>query len=305
MNSYDTLTKRLVTYKALYIMLLPGLIILIVFRYFPMYGILLAFKDYNLREGILGSQWVGMKYFEQMFRTPQFFSVFRNTMIISFSNFIVQFPVPIIFALLLMEVQHLRYKKFVQTVSYLPHFISWVVLGGIFIQIFSLDGIVNGARELMGLEPIIFMADPKYFRKIIVGTYVWKTFGWSSVIYFAALAGIDPSLYEAATIDGANRFQKAKYISLPCISGTIVILLILNVGKILGLGFDQIFNMYNASVYQVADIIDTYVYRKGLEGMNYSYGTAVNLFKSIISMTMIVVTNKLARKITNGEQGLW
>lgn len=305
MTAKTSLTKRLYDYRILFLMLLPGLIILLVFKYAPMYGILLAFKKYNIRAGILGSEWVGLKYFQQMFRTPQFLQVFRNTMIISASNYLVQLPVPIIFALLLNEVKGVRYKKWIQTVSYLPHFISWVVLGGIFIQIFSLDGIVNGFRGLFGLEPIIYMADPKYFRKIIVGTYVWKTFGWSSVIYFAALAGIDPSLYEAATIDGASRFQKALYISLPSIAGTIVVLSILNLGKILGVGFDQVFNMYNSSVYQVADIIDTYVYRQGLEGFNYSYGTAVNLFKSIISMVLIVSTNTVAKKLTNGEQGLW
>ncbi|WP_105614779.1 ABC transporter permease [Vallitalea okinawensis] len=304
MAQNNSLTKSLKKHYVHILMLLPGLIVVLLFCYGPMYGVLIAFKDYKMTKGILGSDWVGLKYFMQMFKRPQFINVLWNTIIISFSKLLFGFPVPVIFALLLNEIKGMKFKKVIQTVSYLPHFVSWVVLGGIFINLLSLTGPVNEIRQLIGLEPIIYMAREEHFRSILIITSIWKSFGWGSIIYFAALSGVDPSLYEAATIDGANRFQKAWYISIPCISSVVIIMLILNMGNILNAGFDQVFNMYNPSVYSVSDIIDTYVYRVGLEKMQYSFSTAVNLFKSIIALGMVLTVNRIA-KFVDEEHTLW
>lgn len=296
--------KNLNKHKVHILMLLPGLIVLILFYYGPMYGILIAFKDFKISKGIFASPWVGFKYFELIFNRPQFYNVLRNTLIISISKLIIGFPIPILFALLLNEIQAVKFKKVIQTVSYLPYFVSWVVLGGIFINIFGLNGPVNAIRMLFGFKPIVFMAKQEYFRGILIITHIWKGFGWGSIIYFAALSGVNPALYEAATIDGAGRFKKALYISIPSISSVIIIMLILSMGNILNAGFDQIFNMYNTSVYSVADIIDTYVYRIGLEKMQYSYSTAVNLFKSLVALFMIISVNKIAKKV-DSQHTLW
>lgn len=297
--------KKWKQYRVLLLMLVPGMLYYLIFHYAPMYGVTLAFKDFRIMEGILGSPWAGFKHFEMIFSDPYFYAVLKNTLIISLYKLIFGFPVPIVFALLLSEIASVRYKKLVQTVSYLPHFISWVVLGGIFFMIFSLEGPVNAIVKLLGGDPVLYLADERYFRSILVITGIFQGFGWGSIIYFAAITNIDPQMHEAAVIDGAGRFQRMLYISLPMLAPVIAIMLILSMSGILDAGFDQIFNMYNPQVYHVADIIDTYVYRKGLIEMNYSYATAVGLFKSVIALVLIVVVNGVVKLLGQKDHALW
>lgn len=286
------------------LMFLPIIIYYIVFHYVPMYGITLAFKDFKIGLGIFASPWVGIKHFERLLNLPAFTRAFRNTVIISLMKLVFGFPLPIILALILNEVRHLKFKKVVQTVSYLPHFLSWVVLAGMFMQLLSPStGLVNYILGYFNIDPIFFLGNNQWFRTTIILTDIWKGIGWSSIIYLAAISGISPSLYEAAICDGANRFMRMLYITLPCILPTITILLILNVGGILSAGFDQIFNLYNSAVYETGDIIDTYVYRIGLESMQYSLSTAVGLFKNLIGFVLVITTNFISKKLT--DSGIW
>lgn len=290
--------------KELFILFLPVLVFYIVFCYIPMGGIVIAFKDYKLMQGIWGSPWAGIDNFRELFSTPSFYEILGNTVWISILRLVVGFPAPIILALLLNEVKHSGYKKVVQTVSYLPHFLSWVILAGVFQQLLSPStGAVNAILEKLGISPIFFLGDPKWFIFTIILTGVWQGVGWGTVIYLAAISGIDPQLYEAAMLDGAGRFKQVLYITIPSLIPTITIILILNTGGILNAGFDQIMNMYNEAVYKVGDIIDTYVYRRGLEGMQYSYSTAVNLFKNVIGLGFVLFTNKIAKRL--GDNSLW
>jgi len=269
-----------------------------------MYGIVLAFKDYRFRLGILKSPWVGLENFYTMFRGIDFPKVFRNTVIISFYKLIAGFPAPIILALLLNEVRNKTYKKTIQTISYLPHFLSWVILAGVFIQLLSpSQGPVNYVIKLLGFEPIYFLGDPKWFRFTLVVTSIWKGVGWGSIIYLASISSINPELYEAAYIDGANRFQQVLKITLPSLAPVITIMFILNTGSLINDDFDQIFNLYNVAVYDVADVISTYTYRVGLVQMQYSFSTAVGLFKNIISFILILITNYITSLF--GEYGIW
>ena len=295
-----------VTHYELVLMFLPVLIYFLVFRYLPMYGITLAFKKFNLGLGILGSPWVGFDNFTTLFNTQTFLRAVRNTVIISLQRLVFSFPMPIVLALLLNEVRHLRFKKVVQTVSYLPHFLSWVILAGMFLQLLSPStGPVNHIlTQWFGRsDPIFFLGDNTYFRGTLIVTDIWKGMGWGSVLYLATISGIDTSLYEAAVMDGASRMQRMWYITMPSLVPTISILLILNVGGILDAGFDQIFNMYNEAVYETADIIDTYVYRVGLGQMRYSLGTAVGLFKNVIGFFLVIVTNRVSQRISGN--GVW
>jgi ABC-type polysaccharide transport system, permease component len=283
---------------------LPGIIYFIVFRYVPIYGLVIAFKDYTFADGIMGSPWIGLQAFQEMFASRSFWEVFKNTLVISFLEFAFSFPAPIIFALLLNEVMRLRAKKFFQTVSYLPHFVSWVILAGLFTQFLSPStGPINILIHALGGRPIYFMADPNWFVFVLVITEVWKSLGWGSIIYLAALSGIDTEMYEAASIDGAGRWVKMKSITLPSLAPTITIMLILAVGKLVNDNFDQIFNMYNPAVYKVADVMSTYIYRKGLENMEYTYATALGLFKNVISLAMVLGANALAKRIN--DNGIW
>ena len=297
--------KKIKQYRVLLIMLIPAMIYYIIFHYLPMYGVLLAFKDFKITEGILGSPWAGLRHFEKIMNDTYFFTVLKNTIIISLYKLVFGFPVPIIFALLLSEISNVKFKKMVQTVSYLPHFISWVVLAGIFFTLFSLDGPINGIVKMFGGDPMLFLADDRYFRTILVVTSIFQGFGWGSIIYFAAISSIDPQLYEAAVLDGAGRFKRMFYISIPMLAPVIAIMLILSMSGILDAGFDQIFNMYNVKVYNVSDIIDTYVYRKGLIEMNYSYATAVGLFKSVVALILIVIVNQTVKWIGGKEHAIW
>ena len=295
-----------VTQYELVLMFLPVLVYFLVFRYLPMYGITLAFKKFNLGLGILGSPWVGLDNFKTIFNTQTFLRAVRNTVIISLQRLVFSFPMPIVLALLLNEVRHLRFKNVVQTVSYLPHFLSWVILAGMFLQLLSPStGPVNHIlTQWFGRpDPIFFLGDNTYFRGTLIVTDIWKGMGWGSVLYLATISGIDTSLYEAAVMDGASRLQRIWYITMPSLVPTISILLILNVGGILDAGFDQIFNMYNEAVYETADIIDTYVYRVGLGQMRYSLGTAVGLFKNVIGFFLVIVTNRISQRISGN--GVW
>ncbi len=290
--------------RYLFILFLPGMLYFLVFRYIPIYGLAIAFKDYNFFDGIMGSPWVGFAVFKEVFASKGFWDVFRNTLGISLLQFAFGFPAPIVFALLLNEITRLRAKKVFQTISYLPHFVSWVILAGLFTQFLSPStGPVNVLIKALGGKPIYFMADTKWFVPVLVMTEVWKSIGWGSIIYLAAISSIDTEMYEAAEIDGAGRWARMRFITLPSLAPTITVMLILAIGKLVNDNFDQIFNMYNPSVYKVADVISTYVYRKGLEDMEYAYATAVGLFKNVIAFAMVIGANKFAQRI-NGN-GIW
>ena len=303
-GSKQTLLYKYKKHFNLFLLFVPVLIYLLIFCYTPMLGIVIAFKDYNLKAGIWGSPWVGLKYFRQLFSTPSFFEVLRNTIWISCLRILFGFPAPIILALLLNEVLSKRYKKVVQTVSYLPHFLSWVILAGIFIPFLSpASGPVSYIFKVFGLKPVYFLGDPKWFVFTLIITGIWQSCGWGSIIYLAAISNISMEQYESSFLDGANRLQRAIYITIPSILPAITIIFILNVGSILNGGFDQIFNLYNEGVYKVADIIDTYVYRRGLIKLEYSYSTAVNLFKSVIGFFMVLLTNQFTKKVS--DYSLW
>lgn len=296
--------KNLLLNGDLMLLMLPVVAYYVIFSYIPMAGIVIAFKEYRLLDGIWGSPWVGLKQFEVLFQTPSFFEVLRNTVVISALRILFGFPAPILLALLLNELRSEKYKRVIQTISYLPHFLSWVVLAGIFLQFLSpSSGPVNILLTKIGLQPIYFLGQPSTFVPTIIATGIWQSIGWGSIIYLAAISGISPELYESALLDGANRLQRIWYITLPSIAPTIVVLFILNMGSILNGGFDQIFNLYNDAVMSVADILDTYVYRRGLTGLQYSYAAAVGLFKNGIGFLFVFATNLFARKL--GDASLW
>jgi putative aldouronate transport system permease protein len=281
------------------ILLLPGIIYFLLLNYWPMLGITIAFKDYRLLDGISGSPWVGMKWFHILFSSPDFWTALRNTIIISFYKLVFNFPAPIVLALLLNEVYHSGFKRIVQTIVYFPHFLSWVILGGILFSLFSTEG---GVLQLLGLSSPPMM-QPGQFRGLLVLSEMWKEIGWGTIIYLAAIAGINPELYDAARMDGANRFHLVRYITLPSIAGTIAILLILRTGHILNVGFDQIFILYNPLVYNVADVLDTYVYRVGITMGRYPFATAAGLFQSVVGLLLLIVTNQVSKRV--GGEGIW
>ncbi|ALS26565.1 protein lplB [Paenibacillus sp. 32O-W] len=287
----------------LYLFLAPGVLYFVVFKYLPMYGIMIAFQDYSPFKGITGSGFVGFKHFIRFFEDAEFITVFRNTLLISLYKLIFGFPVPIILALMLNEVRKTWFKATAQTLFYIPHFFSWVIFGGIVIQVLSSKGMVNSLISWFGGEPILFMTHKEYFRSILVASDIVKESGWSSIIYLAAIAGVNPSLYEAAKMDGAKKRHEIWHITLPGIHTTIMVLFILQLGNILELGVQQVFMLYNPLVYEVGDIIDTYVYRVGLTEQKYSFATAVGLFQSTVGLVLIYMANRLARRFGGG--GLW
>ncbi|WP_028549969.1 ABC transporter permease [Paenibacillus sp. UNC451MF] len=300
----QTLWKRILAYRYLYIMLLPAIAYYSVFHYYPMYGALIAFKQFSITKGIMGSPWVGLKHFEYLFGLDKFWQVFWNTIIISLYRLVFGFPLPLIMAVLLNEAGRLVFKKTVQTIVYLPHFISWVIMGGLLISLLSTDsGVVNNVIRSLGGEPVGFLTDENYFRSTLVWSMIWKEFGWNTIIYMAALAGVNPQLYEAAVMDGANRWRRIWHITLPSIRSTIIILLILRIGGLMEAGFEQIFVLYHPGVYNSADIIDTYVYRIGLTEGRFSIAAALGLFKSAINFVLLVTANRLSRMM--GEQGIY
>ncbi len=291
------MSKEEVTF---HLMLLPGMIILAIFVFAPLFGSIMAFENYVPAKGLLRSKWVGLSNFDFIFSLPDSKQVFMNTLIIAFAKLIVNIIIPVTFAILLNEIRVSICKKTFQTIVYLPHFLSWVVLATVITNMFSLDGPINSVVSLFGGTPIYFLADNKWFRTVIVLTDAWKEFGYNSVVYLAALTGIDPGLYEAASIDGANRFKQILHITVPALLPTVVLMTSLNLGNILSAGFDQVFNLYNPIVYETGDIIDTYVYRIGMVERQYSIGAAVGLLKSVISFILILGSNRLA-KMTTGS----
>ena len=296
--------KHLLRNKLLYILLLPGMLFFIIFNYLPMYGIVIAFMDFNVIKGIWGSQWVGISNFIELFSYSEFYNVLKNSLLINIYRLIWGFPAPIIVALMLNEIRRIRYKRVIQSLLYLPHFISWVVIAGIVYNFLSPSGgLVNVIIEMLGGKPVAFLQRPEYFRSIIVISDIWKEVGWGSIIYLAAMAGISSELYEASIIDGASRFQRILFVTIPGISTTIIVLFTLRMGSLLRNGFEQIFLLYNSLVYDVADVFETYTYRVGLMQGSYSFATAVGIFQSVIGLILILFTNKMAKKY--GEGGLW
>lgn len=289
---------EVVKHRELYLLLIPGLVYLLIFRYAPMYGAQIAFKRFNLAKGIVGSEWIGFDHFVRLFSDRVFPRVVWNTLVLSLMKLVFQFPAPIILALLLNELRNPGYKRVVQTVSYVPHFISWVVVGGLFIDLLSPSfGIVNRALAAFGVERIFFLAERSWIRWILVGTNIYKEVGWGTIIYLAAIAGIDPELYQAAVVDGAGRFRQIWHITIPCIASTTIVLLILRIGQLMNAGMEQVLMMYNPSVYDVVDIIDTYVYRVTFNTFKFDFTTAAGLFKSVVGCVLILGANSVARRV--------
>jgi putative aldouronate transport system permease protein len=281
----------------LYLMLVPGIIFLIIFKYTPMYGLIISFQDFSIFRGISDSPWVGWKHFEKLMNNDQFFDVLRNTIVISVYKLAVLFPAPIVISILLNELRKMVFKRVIQSVVYLPHFISWVIVSGIFLNLLSINGgIVNSILIKLGGQPIAFFLNPDVFQSLLVFTEGWKEVGWGTIVYLAALSSIDPQLYEAAKMDGANRFQQILHVTLPGMASTIVLMLILRLGNMLEAGTEQILVMYNPVVYNVADVIGTYVYRVGLGSSDYSFSTAVGLFESVVAFILIVTGNSLCKR---------
>lgn len=283
----------------LHLMILPGLLFILIFKYMPLGGITIAFKEFLPGKGIWGSPWVGLENFEYMLALPDTKRVMWNTLFIAAAKILINFPVPIIISILLNEVKNHRFKRSVQTIIYLPYFISWVILAGIIQDLFAKEGLINQVLGIFGAEPVFFLGNKYAFLGVLIGTDVWKNFGYNTVVYLAAITGIDETLYEAAKIDGANRFQQIWNVTLPGIAPIVVLMMILNLGNVLNAGFEQIFNLYNPLVYETADIIDTFVYRISLVEANYSLGTAVGLLKSVVSFILIVTSYKIANKYSD------
>ena len=305
-NRFKHTLKECYKYRGLLLLLLPAFIWFAVFKYAPMYGVVVAFKNYKSKYGIVGSPWLDpvFKNFTKLFNTPNFHQVFMNTLIISLLKIAITFPAPIIFALMLNEVRNQRYKKVIQTITYLPHFISWVVLAGLLRTLLSpVNGVVNDLIVAFGGQKISFLMEKDWFRPIVVMSSLWKNIGWGSIVYLAAITGIDPTVYEAADIDGAGRFRKIFSITVPSILPVITIMFILRMGEIMNGGFDQIVNLYNSFTYSVGDILDTYAYRMGLEKFDYSYSTAITLFKNVIGLGMVLLTNYITKRL--GGEGVY
>ncbi|MBP1914448.1 putative aldouronate transport system permease protein [Lederbergia galactosidilyticus] len=298
--------KRILKQWDLQLMVIPGLLLILIFNYFPMYGVLMAFQDYNIFKGMSGSEWVGFKHFIKFFNDSSFFEIMRNTVAISGLKILIGFPAPIILALMLNEIRNMPFKRTVQTITYLPHFLSWVIVAGFAISILSTEsGSLNILLMKLGFinEPINFLSIPKYFWGIIISTNLWKSIGFASIVYIAAMAGVDPQLYEAAALDGASRFKQMFLITIPSIMPIIVIFLILEIGNLLNAGFEDLLLLgSNAVLRPVSDVIDTYVYRVGISNQLYSYATAIGLFKAVISVTLLTMANQIARRSDNS---LW
>ncbi|MEK5238140.1 ABC transporter permease subunit [Paenibacillus sp. FSL L8-0470] len=302
----DSLARRFFKQWDIQLMVIPALLFVFVFSYIPMYGVLMAFQDYSIYKGFLHSPWVGFKHFEMFFNAPEFWTVMRNTLVISLLKFFVGFPAPILLALMLNEVKKAAFKRVVQTISYLPHFLSWVIVSGFVISLLSTDnGSINILLQSVHLidEPINFLSIPEYFWTILVTTDVWKEIGFASIVYLAAIAGVDPHIYEAASIDGASRFKQIFHITIPSILPVITIFMILAIGNLLSAGFEDILLLgSNPVLRDVSEVLDTYVYRIGIENSRFSYATAAGLFKAIISVGMLTMANLFARRSGNS---LW
>lgn len=298
------ISKIIARDRWLYFMLLPGIIYFILFKYLPMWGVLIAFKNYQPFLGFWHSDWVGLKHFTRFFSEPTFWMLFKNTVILALYNLVFFFPLPIVVALMLNEVRKEFLKRFVQTLVYIPHFFSWVVVVGIFYILFTVEGgVVNELIVKVGGERVNFLISSEWFRTMIMTEVVWKETGWGTIIFLAALAGVDPGLYEASKIDGAGRWRQLWHITLPAIRSTIIILFILRLGHFMDTGFEQIILMLNAMNREVGEVFDTYVYSVGINQSQFSYSTAVGLFKSVVGLVLVLATNALAKKA--GEEGIY
>lgn len=298
-----TVISKIKRSKYLYALFFLPFCYFIIFKYLPMYGIVIAFKDYDIVKGINGSAWAGFKYFKMYLEDPYFWKLVRNTFLLGAYNLLWSFPFPIILALMINEIRNSRFKKFIQSVSYLPHFISTVVVCGMLVMFLSSDGMINQLITALGGQSIQFLMLPQCFRTIYISSNIWQNAGWNSIIYLAALTGINDELYEAATIDGASRFQKTIHVTLPGIATTISVMLILEIGHIITLGYQKIILLYNGSTYETADILSTYVYRRGLQSADFSYGAAIGLFEGILALIMVWGANRISKKIS--ETSLW
>ena len=288
--------------KELYILIMPTIILFFIFLYVPMAGLVVGFRKYDIVSGLFGVEWVGFKYFKQFFQDPYFFRILRNTIILNFNMLLFTFPAPILLALFINEIKSKKTKRLFQSVSYLPHFIATVVVVGLMKEMLSGDGMINQILEVFGIQRQLFFNDANWFRPMYVGSSVWEGTGWAAIIYLAALTGINMELYEAAAIEGANRFQKIIYVTIPALLPVIIILLILQIGNIMSIGIEKVFLMYNPGIYETADVITTYVYRRGILNMDISYATAVGLFNSIINFCLLLMANKISKKSGNN---LW
>lgn len=289
--------------RYLYLMMLLPMLYFFIFHYIPMYGILLAFKKFDISLGILGSPWVGLQYFREFFGNEYSWTLVWNTVALRLWHLSIGFPAPIVLALLLNEIRQERFKRLVQSSSYLPHFISLVVVTSMVTSFLATDGPVNQILAAFGMEPVQWMQRPEYFRPIYIFSGIWQDAGWASVIYLAALTGINPDLYEAAVVDGANRFQRLLYVTLPGIAPTVVIMFLLRVGQLLTMDFQRVLLLYTPATYETADILGTYIYRRGILGADFSFATAVSLFQSVVGLVFLLGSNKIAKKL--GDTSLW
>ncbi len=303
----ERLEKDLRNNWQLYVMILPVLVGFFLFRFYPLYGLQIAFKDYNIVAGVRGSEWVGLENFFKFVEDPFFFRVVKNTVVLGFWTLVISYPLPIIFAVLLNEVkqQHGLFKRVTQSISYLPHFVAVVVIVGLIYDFFSLDGIVNQIAVALTGDTVRILGASEWFRPLYVGSVVWQGVGWGSIIYLAALTGIPPELYEAAIVDGASRWQRIKYVTLPGLLPVISVTLILSVSSIISVGFERAFLLQQPATYSVSDVIATYVYRRGLIKFDFSYGAAIGLFDSVVAFALVVAANYIVKRTNEDREGLW
>lgn len=300
--------RQMVDYRYLHLMVIPGMLFFLLFKYVPMYGIIIAFKNYKGAAGgfnaIMSAPWIGFKNFEIFFKSLYCERVFKNTIYLSLLRLVFSFPAPILLALMINEIRRSWFKRTVQTITYMPYFLSWVVVAGLLNTMLSPDnGAINTVIKMSGGQPIYFLTSKQWFRPILIISEIWKNIGYGSIVYLAAISGIDQEQYEAARVDGANKLQQIIHITLPALSEIIAIMMILQIGKMFDDNFDQIFNLYSPSVYEVADVFETYVYRNGIQQSKFSYSAAVGLVKSVLALAMILLTNRASRKL--GAQGLF
>lgn len=298
------LFRKIKKNKLIYLMILPGLLYIIIYKYIPMYGLIISFQDYKPYYGVTGSKWVGLAHFERLFNSPDFWMIFSNTVILFVLQLVIFFPIPIILSLMLNEVRSVYYKRSIQTLIYLPHFMSWVIVVSISYVMLTLDGgIINGMLESLGFQKINFLLSADWFRPMYIIQVIWREAGWGTIIFLAAIAAVDPQLYEAAKMDGANRMRQMLHITLPSIKGVIIVLLILKIGDVLELGFEHVYLLLNSTNRQVAEIFDTYVYVTGIQQGQLSYSTAVGFFKGFVGLVLVIFANWLAKKY--GEEGIY
>lgn len=296
--------KALQRDKYLYLLALPGILFFLIFKYVPMWGVIIAFLEYSPYQGIFNSPWVGLEHFQRFFANPDFLILLRNTLAINVMSLVLFFPLPIVLSLLMNELRSKLFKKTIQTIVYLPHFLSWVIIVGItFLLLSHSEGVINKILVAAGFNQVDFLTNPDYFWLLLTLQSIWKDAGWGTIIFLAAMAGVDPQLYEAAKMDGAGRFRQMWNVTLPAIRNVIVILLILRLGHIMDVGFEQVFLMMNGAVSEVADVFDTYVFRVGIKQGQFSYSTAIGLFKSAVGLLLVVVANKVSKKL--GEEGVY